>query len=187
MSRPPKSMLSSAWPRISVLSEFAHIIHLDGFHGQLPGVLRHWMILCSALSEEVLVLGATNRPHELDEAARRRFVKRLYIGLPEAAARIAIVRSLLVDQLHSLAEEELNEIARLTEGYSGADMRQLCAEAAMMPVRELYDRIDNVATEEIRSITLKDFEGALQVVRKTVVDTDLGAYETFDKKFGCLI
>lgn len=43
----------------------------------------------------VVVLGATNRPYEIDEAARRRFVKRVYIPLPDAASRVAIVTGLL--------------------------------------------------------------------------------------------
>ena len=45
--------------------------------------------------EKILVVGATNRPQDLDEAARRRLVKRLYVPLPEAPARAHIIKHLL--------------------------------------------------------------------------------------------
>lgn len=69
--------------------------------------------------ERVLIVGATNRPQELDEAARRRLVKRLYIPLPEIEARIQILTSLLKKVPHQLDEEEIREIGRLTNGYEG--------------------------------------------------------------------
>ena len=74
---------------------------------------------------------------ELDEAARRRLVKRLYIPLPEGAARRRIVTNLLKEERHSLTEEQVEEVVARTEGYSGADMANLCKEAAMGPVRSL--------------------------------------------------
>ncbi|WKY10681.1 hypothetical protein Q1695_002779 [Nippostrongylus brasiliensis] len=141
--------------------------------------------------ERLLVLAATNRPQELDEAARRRFVKRLYIALPEAKARLTIVRNLLADMKHSLEEKDYEEIARVTEGYSGADVRQLCAEAAMGPIRDVDNcstmDIETIETDEIRPISLSDFIDAANVVRPTVVSEDLHAYKVWDEKFGCLV
>ncbi|MFH4984541.1 hypothetical protein AB6A40_011250 [Gnathostoma spinigerum] len=95
--------------------------------------------LATSTEERLLVLGATNRPQELDDAAKRRFAKRLYIALPCGEARKQIVSKLLEDQIHSIQNEELNKIVELTAGYSGADMRQLCADAAMGPIREVTD------------------------------------------------
>ncbi|CAI4223596.1 unnamed protein product [Auanema sp. JU1783] len=141
--------------------------------------------------ERLLVLGATNRPQELDEAARRRFAKRLYIALPEDEARLSIVRNLLKTMSHSIEGEGLKKIAELTKGYSGADMRQLCAEAAMGPIRDIENSssmdIETVATSDIRPINIEDFIEASRVVRPTVVEEDLIAYEAWDKKFGCLL
>ncbi|KHJ82909.1 ATPase, AAA family [Oesophagostomum dentatum] len=108
---------------------------------QLDGVAT-----CS--DERLLVLAATNRPQELDEAARRRFVKRLYIALPESEARLTIVKNLLADMKHNLESADFDEVAKLTEGYSGADMRQLFAEAAMGPIRD----IDNCSSMDIETI-----------------------------------
>ncbi|XGW02504.1 hypothetical protein V3C99_014496 [Haemonchus contortus] len=141
--------------------------------------------------ERLLVLAATNRPQELDEAARRRFVKRLYIALPEAVARLTIVKNLLTDMKHSLEEKDYNRIAELTEGYSGADVRQLCAEAAMGPIRDVDNcssmDIETIGTDEIRPISVTDFISAAEVVRPTVMSEDLTAYKLWDSKFGCLV
>lgn len=101
--------------------------------------------------ERVLVLGATNRPQELDEAARRRLVKRLYIPLPDQPARLTILSRLLGQERCDLAEEEMRDISEKTQGYSGADMANLCREAAYGPIRSLpMDQIINVRQEDVR-------------------------------------
>ncbi|VDO39130.1 unnamed protein product [Onchocerca flexuosa] len=101
------------------------LIHLDG--------------VATASDERILILGATNRPQELDSAVKRRFAKRLYIGLPCDDARVQMIQSLLSDQKHDLSDDDVRYIAKLTNGYSGADMKQLCSEAAMIPVRNIVD------------------------------------------------
>jgi SpoVK/Ycf46/Vps4 family AAA+-type ATPase len=67
-------------------------------------------------SERILLIGATNRPQELDDAARRRFVKRLYIPLPDEHGRQQIVRNLLRKDRHDLTDEEIISLAELTDG-----------------------------------------------------------------------
>lgn len=71
--------------------------------------------------ERVLVMGATNRPFELDDAALRRFSRRVYVGLPDATTRETLLRQLLRSpQVSSyLSEEDLHILAQWTEGYSG--------------------------------------------------------------------
>ncbi|CAO4376871.1 unnamed protein product [Caenorhabditis nigoni] len=140
----------------------------------------------TAPDERLLVLGATNRPQELDEAARRRFQKRLYIALPEPDSRTQIVENLLRGTRHEITDHNLEKIRRLTDGYSGADMRQLCTEAAMGPIREIGDRIATIDKDDIRAVTVADFTEAARVVRPTVDDSQLDAYAAWDKKFGCL-
>ncbi|KAF5834481.1 P-loop containing nucleoside triphosphate hydrolase protein [Dunaliella salina] len=76
-------------------------------------------------SERVVVVGATNRPHELDDAARRRLVKRIYIPLPNAEGRAAILGYLLKGQPHLLRSRELESVVQLTEGYSASDLTAL--------------------------------------------------------------
>ena len=84
---------------------------------------------------QLLVLGATNIPWELDAAIRRRFEKRVYIPLPEAEARTAMVKLNLGDTPNNLTEEEFEKTGEITEGSSGADIKILVKEALMQPLR----------------------------------------------------
>ena len=84
---------------------------------------------------DVLVLGATNVPWELDAAIRRRFEKRVYIPLPEAEARTAMVKIHLGDTPNNLSENDFDTLGRLTEGASGSDITVLVKEALMEPLR----------------------------------------------------
>ena len=96
------------------------------------------------------MVGATNRPQELDEAARRRLVKRLYVPLPDAAARRQIVENLLRSQRHQLGPEQLEAVAADTDGYSGADVANLCREAALGPIRCIGpDQIHDITPEQV--------------------------------------
>ncbi|PUZ67005.1 hypothetical protein GQ55_3G395600 [Panicum hallii var. hallii] len=141
-------------------------------------------------NEQILLIGATNRPQELDEAARRRLTKRLYIPLPSSEARAWIIRNLLEkDGLFMLSEEETSEICKLTEGYSGSDMKNLVKDASMGPLREALQRgveITKLSKEDMRSVMLKDFESAMQEVRPSVSSNELGTYEEWNKQFGSL-
>ncbi|CAG5135980.1 unnamed protein product, partial [Candidula unifasciata] len=65
--------------------------------------------------DRILVIGATNRPQEIDEAARRRFVKRLLIPLPEAIARSQIIRNLMSQQTARLTEEDIQSVVDKTD------------------------------------------------------------------------
>ncbi|CAL1270402.1 unnamed protein product [Larinioides sclopetarius] len=135
--------------------------------------------------ERVLVVGATNRPHELDEAARRRFVKRLYVPLPEEAARRQIIEKLLKAHEHELSENDLQRICDETKGYSGSDVTHLCKEAAMGPIRCIGpENIKTVSLDQVRPINLNDFLDALKQVRASVAQDDLDYYMEWNKKFG---
>ncbi|KAK9272382.1 hypothetical protein L1049_002753 [Liquidambar formosana] len=141
-------------------------------------------------SEQILLIGATNRPQELDEAARRRLTKRLYIPLPSSEARAWIIRNLLEkDGLFKLSKEDIDAICKLTEGYSGSDMKNLVKDASMGPLREALRQgieITKLKKEDMKPVTLKDFEDALQEVRPSVSLNELGTYDEWNKQFGSL-
>ena len=67
----------------------------------------------------VVIVGATNRPEELDEAVRRRFVKRIYIPLPDPESRRQLLMMLLEDVVHSLESADCEALVMKTDGYSG--------------------------------------------------------------------
>lgn len=139
----------------------------------------------TAESDRVLVVGATNRPQELDEAARRRLVKRLYVPLPEFHARSQIVKRLLSSERHNLTEDEILEIANLSKGYSGADMTNLCKEASMGPIRSLsFDQLQDIDVNDVRGITAADFKNALSYVKSSVSPDDLATYVAWDRTYG---
>ncbi|CAL8142788.1 unnamed protein product [Prunus armeniaca] len=110
-------------------------------------------------SEQILLIGATNRPQELDEAARRRLTKRLYIPLPSSEARAWIVQNILdKDGLFKLSREDIDSICNLTEGYSGSDMKNLVKDASMGPLREALKQgieITKLKKEDMRAVTVQ--------------------------------
>lgn len=139
----------------------------------------------TADDEQVLIVGATNRPQELDEAARRRLVKRLYIPLPEFPARIQILKNLLKTERHNITDDELDKIGNLTNGFSGADMKTLCHEALMGPIRSIpLTEMLTIKADAVRSVDLNDFTVALKHVRASVSQNDLIQYINWDKQYG---
>lgn len=85
----------------------------------------------------LLVLGATNLPWALDAAIRRRFEKRIYIPLPDEAARAYMIEHSLKGNQHTVTAEQVLELARLTEGYSGSDISVFIRDGVYEPVRTL--------------------------------------------------
>lgn len=136
-------------------------------------------------NERILIVGATNRPQELDEAARRRLVKRLYIPLPELPARNQILRNLLSNERSDLTETQICEIGRLAEGFSGADMKVLCHEASMEPIRSIpHWQMSDVDVNDVRAVNYDDFRVALQRVRSSVSPDDLKHYIQWNRTYG---
>ncbi|KAL1213914.1 ATPase family AAA domain-containing protein FIGL1 [Cardamine amara subsp. amara] len=101
--------------------------------------MSHWDGLMTNPGERILVLAATNRPFDLDEAIIRRFERRIMVGLPAVENREKILRTLLAKEK---VDENLDykELAMLTEGYTGSDLKNLCTTAAYRPVRELIQQ-----------------------------------------------
>lgn len=83
----------------------------------------------------VLVLGATNCPWDLDPAIRRRFERRIYIPLPEVDARLKMFELNIGDTPHTLTRQNLRLLAESTDGYSGADVSVLVRDALLQPIR----------------------------------------------------
>ena len=102
-------------------------------------------------TDRILVLGATNRPADIDPAILRRMPKRYAVGLPDAAQRKKILSIMLAD-VPCVKSFDLDDIVRKTNGYSGSDLRELCRAAAMVPVREaLRSRTGQESVAKARS------------------------------------
>ncbi|XP_073130017.1 uncharacterized protein [Henckelia pumila] len=142
----------------------------------------NWDGLRTKDKERVLVLAATNRPFDLDEAVIRRLPRRLMVDLPDSRNREKILTVIL-------AKEELDPtfdieaVAKMTEGYSGSDLKNLCVMAAYRPIREILEKEkkDNAlaraenrplpalhSSSDIRPLTTDDFKVAHDQVHASV-------------------
>ncbi|KAK6338117.1 hypothetical protein TWF696_001588 [Orbilia brochopaga] len=92
---------------------------------------------------QVIVIGATNRPDSVDPALRRpgRFDREFYFPLPDITARRAIIDIHTANWTPPLSDSFKSELASLTKGYGGADLRALCTEAALNAIQRRYPQI----------------------------------------------
>lgn len=100
------------------------------------------LLICrvSSDNEGIIVMGATNRPFALDDAALRRFPRRILVDLPNESDRLVILKILLnEDKLDPLLD--LSVIAKRTELYSGSDLKNLCVSAAMHALKRQNSNI----------------------------------------------
>ncbi|KAF8113180.1 hypothetical protein N665_0055s0044 [Sinapis alba] len=101
--------------------------------------MTHWDGIMTKPGERILVLAATNRPFDLDEAIIRRFERRIMVGLPSNERREKILRTLLSKEKTD-DDLDFHELGQMTEGYSGSDLKNLCITAAYRPIRELIQQ-----------------------------------------------
>ncbi|TEA24113.1 hypothetical protein DBR06_SOUSAS2610060, partial [Sousa chinensis] len=156
------------------------LIQMDGVGGALEN---------DDPSKMVMVLAATNFPWDIDEALRRRLEKRIYIPLPTAKGRTELLK-INLREVELDPDIQLEDIAEKIEGYSGADITNVCRDASLMAMRR---RINGLSPEEIRAlskeelqmpVTKGDFELALKKIAKSVSAADLEKYEKWMVEFG---
>lgn len=85
--------------------------------------------------DQVLVIGATNRPFDVDSAFLRRMPRSFYVGLPDHASRVAILNSMLSNVPLS-PDFDVDLVASITENYSPSDLKEVLRTAALNPMRE---------------------------------------------------
>uniref|UniRef100_A0A2D4JAS9 AAA+ ATPase domain-containing protein n=4 Tax=Micrurus TaxID=8634 RepID=A0A2D4JAS9_MICLE len=123
---------------------------------------------------QLLVLGATNRPHALDSALRRpgRFDKEIEIGVPNSQDRLDILRKVLSKTPNSLSASDLTQLADSAHGYVGADLAALCKEAGMHALRRILRKKENLLDDDV-SVSLiinhSDFLQAMNDVRPSAM------------------
>lgn len=125
---------------------------------------------------QIVVIGATNRPNTLDPALRRggRFDREIEIGIPDRDGRFEIL------QIHTRGmplthDVDLRKLANLTHGFTGADITELCKEAAMKALRrvlpEIDFEVDFIAAEVLNKlvVAMEDFLDALRFVEPSAL------------------
>ncbi|KAJ8477486.1 hypothetical protein OPV22_021213 [Ensete ventricosum] len=139
----------------------------------------------SKQNDFVIVIGATNKPQELDDAVLRRLVKRIYIPLPDENVRKLLLRNQLKGRAYSLPSGDLERLAMITDGYSGSDLQALCEEAAMMPIRELGPQhILTIKASQVRPLRYEDFQKAMVVIRPSLRKSKWEELERWNEEFG---
>jgi len=135
--------------------------------------------------DRILVMAATNRPHEIDDAALRRFEKRIYIPLPSVEAREAVLRNLLTKHENKISPKQLHDLARSCEGYSGSDLTALAKDAALGPIRELdYRTLKSMPANKVRPLQLDDFQRSMKQIRPSVSMELIRTLEQWNAHFG---
>ncbi|XP_020090267.1 uncharacterized protein LOC109711554 isoform X2 [Ananas comosus] len=148
-----------------------------------------WDGLRTKENQRILVLAATNRPFDLDDAVIRRLPRRIFVNLPDAGNRTKILKIIL-------SKENLEpgfryeELADATEGYSGSDLKNLCVAAAYKPVQELLEaEKEGGATSpgpSLRPLKLDDFIQAKAKVGASVAYDAVTMHELrrWNEQFG---
>lgn len=127
-------------------------------------------LMCLSENARVMVLAATNRPWELDEAILRRLPRAFEVGMPDKKQRSSILKVILKDENYEDCLD-IEQLAALTDGYSGSDLTELCKEAAYMPIRDLLDeeRVQGdggvAESKEPRPLKQSDFLSVLSTAR----------------------
>jgi len=135
-------------------------------HEATAMIKAQFMQLWDGLSTDtnsVVVIGATNRPKDVDTAILRRMPLTFKLGLPDRSQRREIVSAVM--RLEQVDESvDTFRLAKLTEGFSGSDLRELCRSAAMVRVREMSGEEDS-----LRPINMEDMLAALGKMRESRV------------------
>ncbi|KAL9116623.1 MAG: hypothetical protein Q9187_006851 [Circinaria calcarea] len=133
--------------------------------------MTHWDGLTSSNTsgeaQRILILGATNRIQDIDEAILRRMPKKFPVSLPAASQRLRILGLILKDTKIDKDHFDLEYLVRVMAGMSGSDIKEACRDAAMVPVREFIRqkkasgaRMDAVNPNDVRGLRTADFFGS---------------------------
>jgi SpoVK/Ycf46/Vps4 family AAA+-type ATPase len=134
----------------------------------------------------VYVIGATNKPWDLDWAFIRRFQKRILVPLPDHPTRLMMLK-LYTSNLTIEQAVDLHELARLSEGFSGSDIRDVCQSAQLKLIGEFFETGRAMDREaKPRAITMSDFRSILEDRKPSVSMGMLTHYSRWFEAFKAL-
>ncbi|KAL9229931.1 hypothetical protein vseg_005344 [Gypsophila vaccaria] len=147
-----------------------------------------WDGLRTKDSQRILILGATNRPFDLDDAVIRRLPRRIYVDLPDVENRVKILK-IFLGQENLETGFRFEELAKVTEGYSGSDLKNLCIAAAYRPVQELLEEeklVKDVVSPTLRPLSLDDFVQSKSKVGPSVAydATSMNELRKWNEQYG---
>jgi SpoVK/Ycf46/Vps4 family AAA+-type ATPase len=134
----------------------------------------------------VYVIGATNKPWDLDWAFIRRFQKRILVPLPDHGTRLNMLKH-YTGNLQITQDVDLHELARLSEGFSGSDIRDVCQSAQLSLIGEFFESgkaMDRAAKP--RALTMQDFRNIFDARKPSVSLDMLSLYTRWFEAFKAL-
>jgi SpoVK/Ycf46/Vps4 family AAA+-type ATPase len=156
---------------IRVKNQF--LTEMDGINGKFK-------------KSQLYVIGATNKPWSLEAGFLRRFQKRIYVTLPDKASRL----NLFGQYTAALRREnsmKIEELAKLAEGYSASDIKDMCQSAQLRVVNELFESGKALETDaNPRSITMSDFKEIFKMRKPSVSIEMIKAYIGWSEQFKAL-
>ena len=139
--------------------------------------------LGSNTNARLLVIAATNRPMDLDEALLRRLPKRVYCGPLDEEGRFDFIKKVINRVETKLSDYDIQEVAKMTNGYSNSDLKELCKEAAFQPVRELtMEQILRI--NKFRPLVKRDLVKAVNKIRGTLSHKVINELLEWNRQFG---
>lgn len=134
----------------------------------------------------VYVIGATNKPWDLDWAFIRRFQKRILVPLADHTTRLSMLK-LYTSNLQIARDVDLHELARLAEGFSGSDIRDVCQSAQLKLIGEFFESGKAMDKEaKPRALTMADFRQILEERKPSVSLDMLSMYNRWFEAFKAL-
>ena len=139
--------------------------------------------LGSNANARLLVIAATNRPMDLDEALLRRLPKRVYCGPLDENGRFEFIKKVINRVEVNLSDDDIRDIAKKTNDYSNSDLMELCREAAYQPVRELSME-EIMKVNKFRPLVKQDLLNAVQKIRGTLSKKVRDELQKWNEQFG---
>jgi len=137
------------------------------------------------------VIGATNKPWSLDEPFLRRFQKRIYVSLPNQAARQKLFEQ-YTNPLRKSDRFNLISLAKQFDGYSASDIKDVCQGAQLLVVNELFkspnyhEPVQGESAQDPRELTMADFKDIKAKRKPSVSIENIRAYHKWSEAFGAL-
>lgn len=150
-----------------------------------------WERLSSRADVRVTIMGLTKRPQVLDPSVISRMSVRLYVSLPAAEARHAIIKNLFRDTVMRMDVRDALRVVQMTEGWCGADIAAMCGRAASRPAHEMLERRDAAAAagrsdpgQQLRPVEINDFMWAIREAAPANDVEERLELDSWDREYG---
>jgi len=170
-------------PSIIFIDEIESFLRARGGNDEAPWIslkaefMTLWDGVLTDSAVPIMVLGASNRPYDLDPAILRRLPRQFEIPLPGPSERAHILRLLLKEEHIDLQSVKVERLAADTDGYSGSDLKELCRAAVMIPIRDVMPMpangsltsldVESLQVADFRMVKMADFHVAMKRVKPT--------------------